>query len=117
LCVEFGGYTAHQIPIKFNDLNLSESKLISICRNQLVVSSIRRFVERLTLKAEFWRDRVGCFGHRSEQRVTEQPPAVATTFELGCSTIIPTRTFERTFRLFAKAVVDEWINEQSRAES
>jgi len=49
--------------------------------------------------------------------VTEQPPAVATTFELGCSTIIPTRTFERTFRLFAKAVVDEWINEQSRAES
>jgi hypothetical protein len=48
--MQFGGYTAHQIHSKFNDLNLSESKLISICRNQLVVSSIQR---KIALEAEF----------------------------------------------------------------
>ena len=34
LSYECEGYTAHQIPIKFNELNLSEIKQSFICRNQ-----------------------------------------------------------------------------------
>jgi hypothetical protein len=60
-----GGYTAHQFPIKFNDLNLSKHKLISIFRNQLIVSSIRRFIVSVR------------FGPHGRQSAVDVPPLLS----------------------------------------